>query len=305
MPTRPAKTAEDVADTVTETVKSFIDRLVDAELTKQLARRGQDVAGVIADRGADVGERATEAWRETRPLRRDAAKRVSGATGDAAKWSDSMWRGAVAPALRDLWKRRTIAAGAAGAAVPASRELLESAAVRLGLKERQREEERRRWGAFFLGLILGAVAGTVVALLTTPKRGSDVRRQLGVRAEEMRREIGVKADEIAARAREADWMPVFQREGESGNGHTTPPAQRPITDPVSPSVSSPKPAARTSTASSSAPGTSPSSSGTPSGQPRRPASSGSTPATPGTSAAPGTKPPSVARKKKVEPEPLP
>ena len=288
MPTRPAKTAEDVADTVTETVKTLIDRLVDAELTKQLARRGQDVAGVIAERGAEVGERATEAWRESRPLRRDAAKRVSGATEDAAKWSDSMWRGAVAPALRDLWKRRTIAAGAAGAAVPASRELLESAAVRLGLKERQREEERRRWGAFFLGLLLGAIAGTVAALLTTPKRGSDVRRELGVRAEEMRREIGVKADEIAARAREADWMPVFQREGESGNGHTTAPATAPAqparTEAASTPVTPPKPATGISASSA---------------EPRRPASSGSTPGTP------ATKPTNVARKKKVEPEPLP
>ncbi|MCA1587670.1 MAG: YtxH domain-containing protein [Chloroflexi bacterium] len=303
MPTRPAKTAEDVADTVTETVKSLIDRLVDAELTKQLARRGQDVAGVIAERGADVGERATEAWRESRPLRRDAAKRVSGATEDAAKWSDSMWRGAVAPALRDLWKRRTIAAGAAGAAVPASRELLESAAVRLGLKERQREEERRRWGAFFLGMVLGAVAGTVVALLTTPKRGSDVRRELGVRAEEMRRELGVRADEIAARAREADWMPVFQREGESGNGHTTTPAQPPPSEATSSPVTSPKPAASTSTSSTRS-STSTSSTSASGAEPRR-AATGTTPARPATSGTPATKPTNVARKKKVEPEPLP
>lgn len=241
MPTRPAKTAEDVAETIADTVKSIIDRVVDAEVTKEFARRGGDVAGIIAERGADVGERATEAWKETRPLRREAAKRVSEATGDAAKWSDGLWRGAVAPALSDLWKRRTIAAGAAGAAVPASRELLESAAVRLGLKERQRAEERRRWGAFFLGLALGAIAGTIAALLTTPKRGSDVRRELGVRADEVRRELGVKADEIAARAREADWMPVFQREGESGNGHTTGPSTTTVGGVDSPATTLPKP----------------------------------------------------------------
>jgi gas vesicle protein len=241
MPTRPAKTAEDVAETVADTVKSLIDRVVDAEITKEIARRGGDVAGIIAERGADVGGRATDAWRETRDIRREAAKRVSGATGDAAKWSDGLWRGAVAPALSDLWKRRTIAAGAAGAAVPASRELLESAAVRLGLKERQREEERRRWGAFFLGLALGAVAGTIAALLTTPKRGSDVRRELGARAEEMRREIGERADEIASRAREADWMPVFQRESDSGNGHTTPSGTA-IGAVDSPATTTPKPA---------------------------------------------------------------
>lgn len=210
MPTRAAKTAEDVADTVADTIKSMIDRVVDAELTREIARRGQDVAGVIAERGADVAERAGDAWRETRPVRRDAAKRVAQATGDAAKRSDSVWRGAIAPVLKDLWQRRTVAAGAAGAAVPAGRELLESAAVRLGLKERRRQEERRRWGVFFLGMVLGAAAGAVIALLTTPKRGSEVRRELGVRA-----------DDIAARAREADWMPVFQREGDSGNGHAT------------------------------------------------------------------------------------
>jgi gas vesicle protein len=226
MPTRPAKTAENVAESVTDTVKSLIDRLVEAELTKEIARRGQDVAGVIAERGADVGERAGDVWRETRPVRRDAAKRVAQATGEAAKVSRGAWRGSIAPALKDLWDRRTVAAGAAGAAVPVSRELIESAAIRLGIKERQREEERRRWGIFFLGLVLGAAAGAVLAMLTTPRRGSEVRRQLGERAEDVRREIGARADQVAARAREAEWMAVFQREGgEGGNGHTTASAQ--------------------------------------------------------------------------------
>lgn len=235
MPTRPAKRAEDVAatvaDSVADTVKSVIERLVDAELTREIARRGQDLAGVLAERGTDVGERASGAWRETEPMRRDAAKRVAGAGGDAAKWSDSLWRGSLAPALRDIWKRRTVAVGAATAAVPAGRELVEAAAVRLGMKERQRQEERRRWGLFFLGLALGAIAGAAVALLTTPKRGSEVRRELGVRADEVRRELGVRADEIATRAREAEWMPVFQREDTGGNGHADrPAADRPAAD---------------------------------------------------------------------------
>lgn len=237
MPTRASKTAEDVADTVADTVKSLIDRVVDAELTKEIARRGQDVAGVLADRGADVADRASDAWRDTQPVRRDAAKRVAHVTGEAAKRSDSIWSGALAPVFRDLWQRRTVAAGAAGAAVPAGRELLDAAAVRLGLKQREREEERRRWGAFFLGMVLGAAAGAIAALLTTPKRGSDVRRELGARADEVRREIGAKADDLATRARDADWMPVFQREDDGGNGHAT-------TAPVA------KPAARSSTQSS-------------------------------------------------------
>ena len=212
MSTRASKTAEDVADTIADSIKSMIDRVVDAELTREIARRGQDVAGIIADRGADVADRASDAWRDTRDVRRDAAKRVSQATGEAAKRSDSVWRDAIAPTFKDLWKRRTVAAGAAGAAVPAGRELLESAAVRLGLRERKREEERRRWGVFFLGLVLGAAAGAVAALLTTPKRGSEVRRELGARADE----LATRAREVA---KEADWMPVFQREDDSGNGH--------------------------------------------------------------------------------------
>lgn len=220
MRTRPAKTAENAAETVTDAVKSMIDRLVEAELTKEIARRGQDVAGVIAERGADVAERAGDAWRETRPARRDAAKRVARVGGETAKVSRGAWSGTIAPVLRDLWDRRTVAAGAAGAAVPVSRELIESAAVRLGIKEREREEERRRWGIFFLGLALGAAAGAVIAMLTTPKRGSEVRRQLGERADDVRREIGVRADQVATKAREAEWMPVFQREGEGGNGHS-------------------------------------------------------------------------------------
>lgn len=219
MPSRPAKTAENVADTVAETVKSVIDRVVDAELTKQIARRGQEVATILAERGSDVGDRAGEAWRDTSPMRKDAAKRMARAGGDAAKWSEGVWRGSLLPAFRDLWSRRTVAMGAAGAAVPAGRDLVETAAVRLGLKERERQEERRRWSVFFLGLVMGALAGAAIALLTAPKRGSEMRRELGARADEVRRELSVRADEIAAKARESEWMPVFQRQPDSGNGH--------------------------------------------------------------------------------------
>jgi gas vesicle protein len=104
--------------------------------------------------------------------------------------------------LKDLWKQRTLAAGAAGAAVPAGRELVDTAAVRLGLKQR----EERHWGAFFLGLLLGAAAGAVVALLTTPKRG-----------EEMRHELTSKADELATKAKD-EWVPMFQSGPTNGHG---------------------------------------------------------------------------------------
>jgi gas vesicle protein len=188
MPTGPASTA----DELTDTIRSLIDRLVDAKLTQDVAKRG-----------AEVGALANEAWRDSRPLRRDAAKRLAEATEEATKWSDRTWRKSLRPLVKDLWNRRTIAIGAAGAAVPVGRELVDTAAVRLGIKQQQ---EQRHWGAFFFGLLIGAIAGAVAAMLTTPKRG-----------EEMRRELGVKADEIATRAKD-EWVPIFER-ATSGNGH--------------------------------------------------------------------------------------
>jgi gas vesicle protein len=192
MPTSPAaRTADDIADNI----RSLIDRVVEAKFTQEMAKRGQDVAETIAERG-------NEAWRESRPLRRDAAKRLARATDDAAKWWDQTWRRSLRPMLKDLWKQRTMAAGAAGAAVPAGREIVDTAAARLGIRRRQ---EERHWGAFFLGLLLGAAAGAIVALLTTPKRG-----------DEMRHELGTKADELATKARD-EWVPLFQNE--ATNGH--------------------------------------------------------------------------------------
>jgi gas vesicle protein len=196
MPSPAARTADDIADNI----KTLIDRMVEAKITQDVAKAGQDVAETVA-------ERADEAWRDTRPMRRDIAKTVSRATADAAKWSDRTWRKSVRPFLRDLWKRRTVAAGAAGAAVPAGKELVDTAAVRLGLKR----QEERHWGAFFLGLLHGAAAGAIVAMLTTPKRG-----------EEMRHELGTRADELATKARD-EWVPLFQG-ADATNGHPDGPA---------------------------------------------------------------------------------
>jgi len=198
MPTSPAATADEIGDSI----RSLIDRVTDAKVTQEMTRRGQDVASVIADRSGDVGDLASEAWRDTRPLRRDAAKRVGKASGEAARWSDRTWRSSLRPMLNDLWKRRTVAIGAAGAAVPAAQELVDTAAVRLGLRQR----EERHWGAFFLGLVVGVAVGAIAALLTAPKRGSEMRRELGVKADEVR-------TEFAARAKDADWVPMFQRDG--------------------------------------------------------------------------------------------
>ena len=204
MPTSPARTADDIADNI----RSLIDRVVDAKFTQEMAKRGQDVAEVLAERGAEVGELATEAWRDSKPMRRDAAKRVAKASGEAAKWSDQTWRKSLRPLIKDLWKQRTVAIGAAGAAVPVGRELVDTAAVRLGLRQR----EERPWGAFFLGLLLGAIGGAVAALLLAPRRGEEVRRELSARADEVRQELATRADDIVTKAKDAEWVPIFQRD---------------------------------------------------------------------------------------------
>jgi gas vesicle protein len=200
MPTGPASKADDITDTI----RSLVDRMVDAKVTTEMAKRGQEIAALIADRGADVSTIAHEAWRDSRGVRRDAAKRVARASRDTASWSDHTWRKTLRPLLRDAWKRRTVALASAGAAIPASRELIDEAATRLGLKQR----EERHWGAFFFGLVFGAAVGAITAMLLTPKRG-----------DEMRRELTARADEIATRAKD-EWVPMFQRD-ETTNGHTT------------------------------------------------------------------------------------
>ena len=184
MPTGTARTADDIA----ENIRTLVDRMADAKLTQELAKRGQDVAD-------EVGSFANEAWRESRPMRRDARKAILRGINDASKWSDRTWKRTVRPALKDLWKQRTIAIGAAGAAIPATQAVIDDTAVRLGIKQ-----EKRHWGAFFLGLLLGAAAGAIVALLTAPKRGS-----------EMRDELGTRAEELATKAKD-EWVPIFQRE---------------------------------------------------------------------------------------------
>lgn len=201
MPTSPARTADDITDNI----RTIIDRVVDARVFDEMAKRG-----------ADLGDMAGDAWKESRGFRHDAIKNAQRAANDASKWSDRTWRKSIRPALRDLWKQRTVAAGAAAAAVPAGRELVDEAAVRIGLKQR----DERHWGAFFLGLLIGAAVGAFVALLTTPKRGEEMRRELGARAEDVRREVEHRTDEIATKARD-EWVPMFQRP-ENGSGLEAP-----------------------------------------------------------------------------------
>lgn len=165
--------ATKTADEITSNVKDIIDRILAADIPSQIAETGRDVASTLADVGGS------------------AVKTAGGVASDAASTAEKAWGKGLGRTFGDLWKRREVAAGAAGAAIPASKELIEAAAVRLGLKQKR---EEAHWGNFFFGLVLGAIAGAAIALLTAPRPGREIR------------------DEIAARAREAgDWVPVFQR----------------------------------------------------------------------------------------------
>lgn len=191
------------ADELSANVRSLIDRVLEADMTETVARRGKEIAAVIGEATENAADRAQVAWRDFAPQRRDASKKMQRASRDAAKWGRQTWKRDLGPQLRDAWKRRSVAIGAAGAAVPVGRELVDTAAVKLRLRRR----EERHWRAFFLGLILGAAAGAVIALLTTPKPGR-----------EMRDELAEKARGAAENA--GDWVPLFQR-SETGNGGVT------------------------------------------------------------------------------------
>ena len=147
------------------------------------------------------------------------------------------------PGLRKLWTTRTAALGAAGASLPLARELLDDAAVRLGIRQRR---ESRHWGAFFLGLLLGAAAGVIGAMLTAPKAGHEMRDDLAGTA----RDAATRAREVAGKARDAaisagDWVPIFQRPSSVGQANGEPSVEAPVD-------SSPAPGRRRSPASGSA-----------------------------------------------------
>ncbi len=200
---RPANTADDISTNV----KTFIDKVLEADITDTVAQRSREIAAAVGDATESAMDRASDTWRETAPVRREAIKNMQRASRDAGKWGNRAWRKDLQPRVRDLWKRRAVALGAAGAAIPAGRELAESAAERLGLKQR----EERHWGAFFLGLLLGAAAGVIAALLTAPKRGSELREELVERAQDAAGAVTEKAQAVAESA--GEWVPLFQRDG--------------------------------------------------------------------------------------------
>jgi hypothetical protein len=207
------------AEELTAAIRSLVDKALESDLRDQIVGRGRDVASTLGTAGEAAAERATEAWRESEPMRREAAEAALRAGRDTVSWGRRGWTTRLRPALRDGWTRRMAALAAAGVAVPTSRQVMDQARARLGIQRR----EERRWRSFFLGLFIGAVAGAIASLLTAPRAGR-----------EMRDELATRAREAAATAREAasatDWVPLFQRPQDEGLGAA--PAEMPANQPV-------------------------------------------------------------------------
>jgi hypothetical protein len=197
-----------MADQPSSSVKDLVDRVLEADRQEQIARRTREVAAAIGEAAEAASQRAAEAWRGSAPMRKQASRTAGRAGRDAARWSRRTWKNDLSPALRKFIRSRAAALGAAGAAAPVVGGLVDDAAARLGIRNR----ERHHWGAFFLGILLGAAAGIIAALLTAPKAGREIRDELTVTA----RETAERAREAASRAREVaanagDWVPIFQR----------------------------------------------------------------------------------------------
>jgi gas vesicle protein len=211
-----------MADEVSTTVRSMVEKVLEADVKDQITQRSRELAAAVGDATDAVSTRASEAWRDSAPTRREAEKAVRKASRRAAGWSRRTWRDELRPSLGQLWNRRSVAIGAAGAAIPAGRELVEDAAARLGIRKRR---EERHWAAFFFGMLIGLAAGAIVAMLTAPKPGREMRDELAVKA----RDAAEKAREAAGTA--GDWVPLFQR-GEA-NGEATEEAIEPASDATS------------------------------------------------------------------------
>lgn len=219
-----------MADEVPTRVRSMVERMLEADVTDQIAKRGQELARAVGQATESVSKRAEEAWKGSAPQRREAEKAARRASRDAMRFGRRTWQRDLRPSLGDLWGRRGAALAAAGAAVPAGRGLVDDAATRLGIRRRR---EQRHWTAFFFGLLIGAAAGALVAMLTTPKPGR-----------EMRDELAGKARDAADKAREAagasDWVPLFQRPAESAAQTNGGSSQAPASGPSRRSGSSPR-----------------------------------------------------------------
>jgi hypothetical protein len=191
----------------TDELEAFMDRIARKDVPDEVAQRGQALADAIAQAAEEAAQRASSAWRESRPARRDMARAFERQGREVGKWSRQIWRDDIRPGLKRAWNRRTVALAGAGAAVPAGRQLIEEAAAELGLRPRQ----DRHWGSFFVGILIGAVVGAFVALLTAPKPGRETREELATKAREAADAAG-------------EWIPV-STPGSNGNGGSTPAAQ--------------------------------------------------------------------------------
>lgn len=203
-----------MADQVSTKARSMVERMLDPELQDQFTKRRRAFAEAIGEAAETASGRATDTWRDAEPIRREAAR----AGRQALRWGSRTWTREMQPSLRRLWSKRAVALGTAGAAVPVARELIDDAAVRLGIRKRR---EQRHWGAFFAGILLGAMAGVIAAVLTAPKAGREMRVELAGTARDAARDAATRAREVASRAREAaatasDWVPIFQRPGTEG-----------------------------------------------------------------------------------------
>jgi hypothetical protein len=182
--------------------QAFMDRMARKDVPEEVAQRGQALADAIAQAADEAAQRASIAWRESQPVRREVARTIERQGRQVGKWSRQVWRQDIRPGLRRAWNRRTVAMGAAGAAVPAGRQLIEEAASELGLRPRQ----DRHWGSFFAGILIGALTGALVAILTAPKSGRETRDDLATRAREAAEAAG-------------EWIPV-STPSTNGNGGT-------------------------------------------------------------------------------------
>jgi hypothetical protein len=234
-----------MADQVTTNARSMVERLFDPKIQDDVTKRARALVAAVGEAAEMASDRAATGWRDAQPMRRDAAR----AGREALRWGRRTWRQEMLPGLNRLWNKRTVALGAAGAAVPVARELIDDAAVRMGIRSRR---EQRHWGTFFGGLLLGAAAGVIAAFMTAPKAGRQMRDELAETAKDAatraREVASTGAREVATRAREAaasagEWVPIFQRpEGEDEQNGT--PIVEPILDEVASAEATPPAATR-------------------------------------------------------------
>ena len=230
-----------MADQVPPTVRSLVDKMLDQQMQEQIAARARDFVASVGEAAEAASVRAGEAWRESAPIRQEATEQVNKAGREALRWGSRAWRKDLQPGISRIWKSRIAALSAAGAAVPIARKF---ATVSAPAKA---AEERRHWGTFFLGLLLGAAAGVIAAMLTAPKAGRQIRDDLAISA----RDATVRAREAASRAREAvtagDWMPIFPRASSEADAPAEANGPAPVEAPTARRVTRRAPAAEAET----------------------------------------------------------